>query len=210
MGKYNRILLISLYGLIIGVMAMCVALVVSGLKNYVLELPNYDYTVNDVFMSDIMPVSKTQSDSLIRPYISENVKVGKSFYDKSSDSKKQEESIIYYEGTYIQNKGVDYVSEEDFDVVSSLSGEVISIEDNEIYGKVLTIKHNENLKTVYSNIANVLVSVGYNVTQGELIATSTPSKLDENNKSLLHFEVYYKNEAIDPESIYTLNVSQLQ
>ena len=65
-------------------------------------------------------------------------------------------------------------------------------------------------KVIVGNIANVLVSVGYNVTQGELIATSTPSKLDESNKSLLHFEVYYKNEAIDPESIYTLNVSQLQ
>lgn len=210
MGKYNRYLLVSLYVLIVGVMAMCVALVFTGVKSYVLELPNYDYMVNDIFMSDIMPVSKTESDSLRKPYLSDNVKIGKHFYNKDSDNKKQEESLIYYENTYIQNNGVDYVSDEDFDVVSALNGEVISIEDDEIYGKVLTIRHNENLKTVYSNLSNILVSVGYTTSGGELIASSSPSDLDTNHKSLLHFEVYYKDTPIDPESIYTLNVSELQ
>ena len=193
MGKYNRYLLVSLYVLIVGVMAMCVALVFTGVKSYVLELPNYDYMVNDIFMSDIMPVSKTESDSLRKPYLSDNVKIGKHFYNKDSD-----------------NNGVDYVSDEDIDVVSALNGEVITIEDDEIYGKVLTIRHNENLKTVYSNLSNILVSVGYTTSGGELIASSSPSDLDTNHKSLLHFEVYYKDTPIDPESIYTLNVSELQ
>ena len=97
-----------------------------------------------------------------------------------------------------------------FDVVSILDGEVISIEDNEIYGKVVKIKHNDNLISVYSNVKDVLVNVGYKVSQGEMIATSDKYKLDTNVNSLLHFEVYYKEKAIDPESMYTLSVSDLK
>ena len=84
------------------------------------------------------------------------------------------------------------------------------IEDNAIYGKVITIKHNDNLKTVYSNVTNVLVSVGYHTSAGEIIATTSKSNIDDNNISMLHFEVIYNNQFLDPESIYTLNVSELQ
>ena len=51
------------------------------------------------------------------------------------------------------------------------------IKDGELYGKVITIKHNDNLYSVYSNISNVLISVGYRVSQGEIIGTSSDSKL---------------------------------
>ena len=96
------------------------------------------------------------------------------------------------------------------DVVSILDGEVISIEDNAIYGKVVTIKHNDNLKSVYSNVKNVLVNVGYKISQGEIFASSDTYKVDTKVKSLLHFEVYYKDNAIDPENLYTMSVSDLK
>ena len=35
------------------------------------------------------------------------------------------------------------------------------------------------------------------------------SSLDK-EKSLLHFEVYYKDNAIDPENLYTMSVSDLK
>ena len=91
-----------------------------------------------------------------------------------------------------------------------MNGEVESIEDNEIYGKIVTIKHNDNFKSVYSNVKDILVTVGYKVSQGEIIAASNSSKIDKEHASLLHFEVYYKGEAIDPENLYTLSVSELE
>ena len=124
--------------------------------------------------------------------------------------KKQLDSLIYYENTYMQNNGVDYSNDEEFDVVSILDGEVISIEDNAIYGKVVTIKHNDNLKSIYSNVKNVLVNVGYKISQGEIFASSDTYKVDTKVKSLLHFEVYYKDNAIDPENLYTMSVSDLK
>lgn len=210
MKKYSKIIIPSIYVGVIGVMVVSCLLVVSGVKNFISERKDYDYTLDKVFVKDTIPVSKNESNMIIKPYTNDKVKVYSYFYDFESDTKKQLNSLIYYENTYMQNNGVDYSNEEDFDVVSILDGEVISIEDNAIYGKVVTIKHNDNLKSVYSNVKDVLVNVGYKISQGEIFASTTSYKVDTNVKSLLHFEVYYKDNAIDPENLYTMSVSDLK
>ena len=210
MGKYYKFLLPTFYVGIVAVMVVSVLLVVTGIKNYVNESNNMKYTIDSVFEDKVEPVNKTSSNTIVKPYVSENVKVGRTFYDYKAEAKKQENSLIVYENTYMQNNGVDYSNDEEFDVVSILDGEVISIEDNAIYGKVVTIKHNDNLKSVYSNVKNVLVNVGYKISQGEIFASSDTYKVDTKVKSLLHFEVYYKDNAIDPENLYTMSVSDLK
>lgn len=210
MKKYSKIIIPSIYVGVIGVMVVSCLLVVSGVKNFLNERKDYDYTLDKVFIKDTIPVSKNESNMIIKPYTNDKVKVYSYFYDFEGDSKKQLDSLIYYENTYMQNNGVDYSNDEDFDVVSILDGEVISIEDNAIYGKVVTIKHNDNLKSVYSNVKNVLVNVGYKISQGEIFASSDTYKVDTKVKSLLHFEVYYKDNALDPENLYTMSVSDLK
>ena len=210
MNKGLKVLLPTFYIGIIGVMIMCVTLVLNGIKAYLKEDVKYNYAINDMFSDETIPVSKTGSDIIVKPYISDNVSISKKYYDYKDNQKNQKDAIIYYKGTYFQNNGVDYENKEDFEVVSILDGEVISIEDNEIYGKILKIKHNDNLISVYSNIKDVLVSVGYKTTTGEIIATSNKSIYENDEKSLLHFEVYYKEKSINPESIYTLSVSEIE
>ena len=201
----KKILLPLLYVGIICIMVMCVILVLSGIQGYVNESPNYKYTLDNVFMSDIMNVVSEVNDRFVRPYISEDVSVKRFFYNKNDSKEKQEKSLISYENTYIQNKGVDYTSKEMFDVVSICDGEVINIENSELYGTVVTIGYN-NLKLRYSNLSNVLINVGNQVSQGEIIGVSSISKFD-NDETLLHFEVKYNDEYIDPESVYSLNIS---
>ena len=211
MGKVSRILIPTVYIGVIAVMIMSTILVLSGIQSYLIDLPIYQYTLDGVFNENVVPVSTVPVvETIIKPYNSDKVNIGKYFYDFESDESKQEESLIEYEGTYMQNNGVDYVSDDKFDVMAILAGEVISIEDNEVYGKVVTIKHNDNLKSVYSNVKDVLVSVGYSAAQGEIIASSDKPKINTKNNSMLHFEVYYKNEPVDPESLYTLSVSEFQ
>ena len=210
MKKYSKIIIPSIYVGVIGVMVVSCLLVVSGVKNFLNERKDYDYTLDKVFIKDTIPVSKNENNMIIKPYTNDKVKVYSYFYDFEGDTKKQLDSLIYYENTYMQNNGVDYSNDEEFDVVSILDGEVISIEDNAIYGKVVTIKHNDNLKSVYSNVKNVLVNVGYKISQGEIFASSETYKVDTKVKSLLHFEVYYKDNAIDPENLYTMSVSDLK
>ena len=210
MNKYSKILLPTFYIGIIAVMVLCATLVVSGVKTYLTNREEMKFTVDNVFDEDTTPVVKTETNTIVKPYIAESVKVGRYFYDFESDEKKQEKSLILYEDTYMQNNVVDYVDSKNFDVVAILDGEVISIEDSEVYGKVVTIKHNDNLKSVYSNVDGVLVTVGYKVHQGEIFAMSAKPKLQSDYKSMLHFEVFYKESAIDPENMYTLSVSDFQ
>ena len=169
MKKYSKIIIPSIYVGVIGVMVVSCLLVVSGVKNFLNERKDYDYTLDKVFIKDTIPVSKNENNMIIKPYTNDKVKVYSYFYDFEGDIKKQLDSLIYYENTYMQNNGVDYSNDEEFDVVSILDGEVISIEDNAIYGKVVTIKHNDNLKSVYSNVKNVLVNVGYKIKETLLI-----------------------------------------
>ena len=209
MKKYKMLLIPSIYVLAVVVMVLVTTMLISGIKSFVNSGNSFNYTLSDVFDEDVVPVMGKNTESIVRPYVSNNVKVGKYFYDYEADKIKQKESLILYENTYLQNTGVDYISDEIFDVVSILDGEVIGIEKNDIYGNVLTIKHNDNLITTYSNIDGILVNIGYKVSQGEIIAKSSSSKLDSNLKSTLHFEVEYKGELIDPENLYTLKVSDL-
>lgn len=210
MNKYSKILLPTFYIGIITVMVLCSTLVVSGVKTYLLNRQEMKFTIDNVFDEDTTPVVKTETNIIVKPYISDSVKVGRYFYDFESDEKKQENSLILYEDTYMQNNGVDYVDNKNFDVVAILDGEIISIEDSEVYGKVVTIKHNDNLKSVYSNVDGVLVTVGYKIHQGEIFAMSAKSKLQSDYESMLHFEVFYKESAIDPENMYTMSVSDFQ
>ena len=190
MKRFSKYFIPMIYIAIVCLMVMCVLLVIGGIKAFLSDYPKYDFTLDDVFDSDVLPVVKTESNVIVKPYISDNVKIDKYFYDYKDSKERQEDSLIIYKNTYIQNHGVDYVSNEDFDVVSSIGGEVVSIEDNEIYGKILTIRVNEDMDIIYYNIKDILVSVGYKSSQGEIIAKSDVSKFD-NKKNLLHFEVYH-------------------
>ncbi len=207
MKSYSKFILPSVYLGIIAVMVMSVILVLSGISRYLNDKTEYNFAVKGVFDDEMIPVVKTNTTQIIKPYNSDKVSIGKYFYDFESDETKQEQAIVYYESTYMQNDGVDYVSDSPFDIVAIYDGEVISVEENEIYGNIVTIKHTDNLTTVYSNIKDILINTGYKVSQGEIIATSTTT---QDNKNALHFEVYYKGNVIDPENLYTLNINELK
>lgn len=209
MKNKKTIIIVSIYIFIVAVMVVSTLFVIDGIKKYVNDNDELDYVVDDVFDGDIIPVVKNNDNMIIKPYLSDNVSIGKYYYDYNADESKQENSLILYKNTYLQNNGVEYISNEIFDVVSILDGEVIGIEDSEVYGKILTIKNNDNLVSIYSNIDNITVSVGYKVSQGEIIGTSRNS-LESDDNNMLHFEVYYKGNTIDPESLYTLKVSDIE
>ena len=210
MNKYVKILVPTIFIGLSCVMVFAVFLLVSGVKKFSTSVKDYDYTLNSVFEEETIPVINASDSTIIKPYINESVKIGKTYYDYESESNSQENSLIYYENTYIQNNGVDYICENEFDVVSILDGKIISIETSEVYGNIITVEYNDNLKVNYSNVDNILVNVGYEVSQGEIIASSSISKLDTSNNQMLHFEVYFKGNSIDPENLYTMMVSELE
>ena len=67
-----------------------------------------DYVyVNDYIFDSYYPVVN-QDEKIQRPYQAENISVYKNFYEEDASEEEQQNSIIYHEGIYMQNSGVDY------------------------------------------------------------------------------------------------------
>lgn len=205
--KAKKMIIPSIYILAVILIVASILLVVSSINKYLTIPKDYNYAVDTQF-ENVIPVVETQA-TIIKPYLSEDVKIGKYFYDFEADEERQQNSIIFYENTYMQNSGVDYVSNTVFDVVAVLDGEVLSIETDSTLGNIVKLKHDKNLITVYQGIDNIDLKEGSTVNQGTIIGTSGTSKINTNYATSLHFEVYYNGELIDPENFYALNIEDL-
>mgnify|MGYP002549736229 FL=1 len=107
---------------------------------------NLDYVSYEILTDNVMPVSTEEEQTpmgIIRPYTDNTVEIGKSYYDYEAEEKSQEDAIIYYENTYIQNTGVDYVSENVFEVNAIADGTVLSVTTDDIVGTTIKIEHNK-------------------------------------------------------------------
>ena len=205
--KAKKMIIPSIYISAVVLIVASILLVISSINKYLTIPKDYNYAVDAQF-ENIVPVVETQT-TIIKPFLSEDVKVGKYFYDFEADEERQQNSIIFYENTYMQNSGVDYVSDTVFDVVAVLDGEVISVETDSTLGNIVKLKHDKNLITVYQGIDNIDLKEGSTINQGTIIGTSGTSKINTNYTTSLHFEVYYNGELMDPENFYTLNIEDL-
>lgn len=158
--------------------------------------------------SNDMPVVNTEPQ-IIKPYVNETVKVVRGFYNKDADNSTQENSIIYYGDTYMQNSGIDYAGDSEFEVVSILDGTITEVKDDEIMGKTVKIQHNNDLVSVYQSMGNVNFKVNDTVGQGAIIGNSGENNIGKDLGSHLHFELYYKGKIVNPDEYFGKLVSQL-
>ena len=146
--------------------------------------------------------------TIMRPYLNTEVTINKTFYNYQDETKNQENSIIFYENTYIQNSGVSYTHKEVFDIVSILDGTVIDIIDNEILGKTIKIRHVNDLISTYQSLSEVNVNIDDQVLRGQIIGKSGNCSLYDNNSNL-HFELYYQGQNVNPEQYYEKSQDEL-
>jgi stage II sporulation protein Q len=199
------IYILSLVMLVVGVYLVEESINDSVFKSnsdidYVDDDSNEDY---DYDMSNI-PVVNTDTQ-IIRPYSDGNVMIVSDYYDYTADSDDQENSILYYENTYMQNSGVDYALEDNsntFDVISILDGTVTSVSDDDILGKCVEIKYSNDLIGVYQSLGEVNVVENDSVSQGTVIGKSGLSNIGKDMGNHLHFELYYQGLVVNPEEYY--------
>ena len=147
---------------------------------------------------------------IMRPYINEGVKVVKDYYDYKADSASQENSIVYYGNTYMQNSGVDYGMNGEFEVVSLMDGDVVEVIDDEIMGKTVKIKHSNDLISVYQSMGSVDVKKDDKVTQGMVIGKSGEANVSPELGNHLHFELYYQGSVVNPLDYYDKLIGELE
>lgn len=150
-----------------------------------------------------------ETKAIIRPYTSKEVSATIPYYNIAGTNDEQAAALIYYEGIYMQNTGVLYTSNNQFDVVSILDGTVKNVKEDSLMGNIVEIEHTNNLTTVYQSLGEVKVSVGDKVSQGDVIATSGQNKITTDTSNALHFEVFYKGEVFNPEEFYLLDYNEV-
>ena len=98
------------------------------------------------------------------------------------------------------NNGVDYETVPLESVVAVSNGTIVLISDivggN---GKIILIRHQEDLITIYGRLTNVVVQKGQEVTQGHKIGEVIADA--ETDSGLMHFEVRKGMKSIDPETM---------
>lgn len=213
MKSVKKIFVPTIYLMAILSVVGCILLTIMSINKYLTESEKFDYSINGLIDNEVKPVQgedNTKNDvKVIKPFRNEKVTIGRGFYDFEGEQTNQEKSIIFYENTYMQNSGVDYVSDEVFDVISVLAGKVISVDTDEVLGNIVKIEHDKNIITTYQGIDKVALKVGDVVSQGTIVGVSGKSLVNFNYTTSLHFEVNYKGELIDPEKFYSLNVNEL-
>jgi stage II sporulation protein Q len=201
MKKYiTKPVVYTLYG--ISLFLIVVGLVVIGKEESLktVESPNGVYNI----LSGIdVPVSKEQTEVVGRPYTDMNVEIVQNYYNYKGTEEEQQNSLIYYQDTYIQSTGVSYQLEgKEFDAVAILDGEVIEVKEDELLGNSVTIKHSSNVISIYQSIQDIQVKEGDIVRKGMLIGTSGTSNISSDLENHLYFELMVDNISVNPEEYY--------
>ena len=173
--------------------------------------PKEDYKyVSSLFEDNVQSVVSTQN-VIQKPYTNESVKVLNSFYDYKADEKSQQNSIINYDTTYIQNSGITYGGINDtFDVVSVLPGTVTSVKEDKLMGKIVTIEHENNIITTYQSLSETTVKEGDVVASATVIGKAGESNLEKDLGKHVLFEITVDGKYINPETSYNKTIEQLK
>lgn len=163
--------------------------------------------VTEETISDSLPVINT-TNKMINPYTDKNVKIGKTYYDYKGEEKNQENSITVHDNTYMQNTGIDFISDQIFDVVSVQDGTVINVKEDNLLGKVVEIKHESGLISSYQSLSEISVKKGETITQGQIIGKSGTNELDKESGNHLHFEIYKDGTSVNPENYLNKEISE--
>lgn len=196
----------------IAIMLAITAVTVIGALSYgvIISLSpgegNFNF-INDTAFDNSLPVfqgeeEKKNEDNLIKPFIDEEVKVLRSFYDYKSEADKQESSIYIQGETYMQNEGIDFGKKDLFGVIAVYNGVVTDVTNDKTLGNIITIKHSSDVVSVYRSLSEVSVKVNDTVTKGQEIGKSGNSNISPELENHVHFELIIKNVKVNPEEYF--------
>ena len=197
----------GLYGLSFTLLVGGIALLGFSVKDLNKQETNYvskgilDYEEKVPVVSDEVKIT--------RPYIDTEVKVSKNFYDYLAEAGEQEQSLIYYEGTYMPSSGVSYSKGDVFDVVAILDGTVKSVKEDTTLGNVITIEHENGITSVYQSVGEIAIKVNETVSKGQVIAKSSVSNISTDLGNHLYFELIIDGICVDPENYYDKSINEI-
>ena len=102
-----------------------------------------------------------------------------------------------------KNQGIDFQVSPGSPVFAAASGNVALITDNtENFGKIVLIRHKNNLISIYGRVAKVFVKKNEVVTKGQKIGIMAEKENNDKNQTILHFELRKGTQSVNPENYF--------
>ena len=112
------------------------------------------------------------------------------------------ELVGHQGGHWTAHLGIDLMVERGTPVHAAYAGRVIAIDNTPLTGAVITIEHRDGYVTVYKMLdqSSLRVTVGSNVTQGQIIANvgHVPLAVQGTRGDKLHFQLLRNNVHVNP------------
>ena len=199
----------------LGILAfLFISLIVIGIVgDNQTDTPNDDTTQNTPNTPDEEEPTITDTVELITlPLDSKkDYSVVRKFYERDGSKEDQELSLIKYGSSYRTSVGTSYALKDNssFDVLASLSGTVVEVKDNPLYGNYVVIEHDDNVKTCYYGLSEVVVAEGVKVNQGDKIGVSGTTEIDKEAGNHVYFQVFKNNKNLNPEKTIGKKITDL-
>ena len=151
-----------------------------------------------------------ETEKLEKPF-SVNAVIKTYYFDINDESKEQENALIYYNGMYTPSTGVDYFyNNVSFDVRAAFSGVVVDKKVDPLYGVVVSVKSkNNDLIAVYASLTDVVVNVGDEIEQGQVIAKAGSNTINSSMGNHLNFSLLKSNKYINPLNYYQKEIKDI-
>lgn len=141
-------------------------------------------------------------EKLLKPF-NVNAKVERYYFDTSDSAEVQTQSLVEYKGKFTPSTAMEYsYNNTKFDVIAAFSGVVTERKVDPLYGYMVYIKNDDGLTAVYGSLNDVVVNVGDNVKQGEVIAKAGTNTIDASLNNHLHFALTKGNKLVNPNKFY--------
>lgn len=149
------------------------------------------------------------TEKLVKP-VNDDVKIVKKFYDASLSDAELEKALVYFEGVYRPNLGVDFSKDgKSFEVKAACSGTVTKKDNDALLGWVVTVTNENGFSTTYQSLSEVSVEKDAVIKQGDKIGVSGENVYESELKSHLHFILEKDNQALNPESYFDQEVTKI-
>lgn len=130
--------------------------------------------------------------------------VVRTFFDANLPDEQLASAIISNGSYMIESKGMSYSKPDNsvFDVTAIYEGVVTEVVDDELYGVSVTIKHSDEVVSIYSSLSDVTAHVNDTISQGEVIGKASTSVEDIDAGVHVHLEILVNGNYVNPSMVY--------
>ena len=149
------------------------------------------------------------AEKMVKP-VGDDIKIVKKFYDSSLSDEELEKALVYFEGVYRPNLGIDFSKDNKaFEVTAAFSGTVTKKDNDALLGWIVTVTNETGVSATYQSLSEVNVEKDAVIKQGDKIGTSGENVYESELKNHLHFILEKDNQALNPEKYFNQEVSKI-